>query len=128
MDVPTAIEPLTSARYRHPRGAPPLPVLHDLVPRATLQIRPSWRRFTGPTRAQRLERLARLDQNRRVACRGLVSAHDDIDIERVELDAATDAAGRLGGDEGRAGAEERVDDSAAAVGEVEKSILEHGAE
>jgi hypothetical protein len=49
-----------------------------------------------------VERLACLDENRGVACRSLVSAHDHIDIERVELYAATDSAGFLGGDESRA--------------------------
>jgi hypothetical protein len=45
----------------------------------------------------------------------LLAAHDHIDVERVELDPATDAAGLVGGDEGRAGAEERVDDDIAAM-------------
>ena len=32
------------------------------------------------------------------ACRGLVSARDHIDVERVQLDPATDAVGLIGGD------------------------------
>jgi hypothetical protein len=39
--------------------------------------------FACPARAQHLEGLAGLDENRCVARRGLVSAHDHIDIERV---------------------------------------------
>jgi hypothetical protein len=54
-------------------------------------------------------------------------ARDHIDVERVEFGPATDATGCfLGGDEGRAGAKERVNDDVAAIGEVEKGVLENG--
>ena len=43
-------------------------------------------------------------------------------VERIELDAAVDATGLVGRDEGRARAKERVDD-VAAVGEIEKGGL-----
>ena len=52
-------------------------------------------------RRQRLERLAGLDENRLVAGRGLKAPHDHIDVERIELDAAADATGLVGRDEGR---------------------------
>jgi hypothetical protein len=68
----------------------------------------------------------RLDENRWVACRRFIAAHDHIDVERVELDPATDAAGLVGSDEGRARAEEWVDDNVAAIGEVEERVLENG--
>ena len=74
-------------------------------------------------RRQRLERLAGLDENRLVAGRGLKAPHDHIDVERIELDAAADATGLVGRDEGRARAKERVDDDVAAVGEIEKGVL-----
>ena len=41
-------------------------------------------------------------------------------------DAEADAAGRLGRDQRRARAEERVDDGFSALGEVEEGVLEHG--
>ena len=42
---------------------------------------------------------------------------------RIELDAAADATGLVGGAQGRARAKERVDDDVAAVGEIEKGVL-----
>ena len=62
--------------------------------------------------------------SRRVARRGLIPARDHIHIKRVDLNATTNALGLLRGDEGRARAEEWVDDGVAAVGEVEKRIFE----
>jgi hypothetical protein len=62
-----------------------------------------------PARRQRLELLAGLDEDCGLACGGLIAAHDHVDIERIEFDAATDAAGPVAGDEGRTGAEEWVD-------------------
>jgi hypothetical protein len=50
---------------------------------------------------------------------GLKAPHDHIDVERIALDAAADATGLIGRDEGRARAKERVD-GVAAVGEIEK--------
>src|SRR5215472_16308759 len=40
--------------------------------------------------------------------KGLSSAHDNINISGVELDTVADAAGHLGGDQARTGAEKRV--------------------
>jgi hypothetical protein len=94
--------------------------LQGLLPKLRHPITVDRRCFPRPPRAQRLERLAGLDENRRVARRGLVASHNHIDVERIQLDAATNAPGLLGGDESRAGAEERVDDDAAAIGKVEK--------
>jgi hypothetical protein len=56
-----------------------------------------------------------LDEDRWVACRGLIAAHDYVDVERIEFDPAADAAGPVGGDESRTGTEERVDDDLPAV-------------
>jgi hypothetical protein len=56
---------------------------------------------------------------------GLITPDDHVDIERVEFDAAADATGLVGGDEGRARAQKWVQHDVAAVGEIEKSILEH---
>ena len=60
-----------------------------------------------------------IDENRLVA--GAASKRRTITfgVERIELDAAVDATGLVGRDEGRARAKERVDD-VAAVGEIEK--------
>ena len=52
-------------------------------------------------RRQRLERPAGLDENRLVAGRGLKAPHDHIDVERIKLEAAADATGLVGRDEGR---------------------------
>ena len=70
------------------------------------------------------ERLAGAVEGSRAPGRGLIPAQDDIDVERVELDAEAASAGSLGGDEGRAGAKERVEDEVAAVGDVEEGIGE----
>jgi hypothetical protein len=71
-----------------------------------------------------MEALPGLDENRHFACRGPVAAN--VNVERVELDPSTDATGFVCGDEGRARAEERIDDDVAASSEVEKSVLEQG--
>src|ERR1700722_9950720 len=68
--------------------------------------------------SQRLERLASLDENRRVARRGLVAADDYIDIERIQLDAATNRPGIIGGDEGRGRTKKRINDDVATIAEV----------
>ena len=65
------------------------------------------------------------DLQRRVACCGRVSAHDHLDIERVQVDTPADVADLVGGYEGRARAEEWVDDDVAAIGEVEERVREH---
>ena len=56
--------------------------------------------FTYPTRGYRLERLAGLGENRQVARRGLVTAYDHIDVQRIDFDASAHAAGLVCGDEG----------------------------
>ena len=72
--------------------------------------------FPFPTSAERLEGFPGLDQNRWLACRHLAAPYDHVDIKRIKFDPATDPASGLGGDEGRAGAEERVDEKIAAIG------------
>jgi hypothetical protein len=69
-----------------------------------------WGCFPCPARGEHVERLGGLEKNRGVACCGLVSAYDHIDIERVQLDAATEAAGVVGGNESRPRAEFLRDD------------------
>jgi hypothetical protein len=64
-----------------------------------------------PGQRRWLEGFAGLDENRWVAYRGFVAARDHIDVERDELEPATDAAGLICDDEGRAGAEEQVGDN-----------------
>ena len=88
------VEPLTSAMQASARcdGA----VASKAAEAAPLDQALDRRCFTCSAQRQRLKGLARLDENRQVACRGLVSAHDYIDIERVELDAATNSAGLVG--------------------------------
>src|SRR5271170_2683289 len=83
------------------------------------------RRIFRTSRRQLTEALAGLHEDRRLAAGRLVATHDDVDVERVKLDAPAEAAGRLGGDEGRPGAEERVQHDIAAVGEVEERVLDH---
>jgi hypothetical protein len=73
---------------------------------------------------QCVERLAGLDKNRRVAGCDRVLAHDHLDIERVQVDTLADVADLVGGYEGRARAEEWVDDDVAAIGEVEERVRE----
>jgi hypothetical protein len=91
-------EPLTSAAQAPARlTGSSLPFLGD--------VGDSWSRLS-PTpvpalRCQRLERLAGLDENRLVARPGFKAPHDHIDVERIELDAAADATGLAGRDEGR---------------------------
>ncbi len=86
----------------------------------------SGRRLSLASRRQLAEALAGFDQDSGIARRGLVATDDHVDIKRIEFDAAADSAGLLGRDEGRARAEERVDDNVAPVGEVQQRVLEHG--
>lgn len=71
-------------------------------------------------RRQVLERLAGIGQNGILARGPLVAADDDVDVERIELDAATDTADLVGGNQGRPGAKERVNDDVATIGEIEE--------
>lgn len=82
--------------------------------------------FACPTRGYRLERLAGLDENRCVASCGRVTAHDHIDVQRVEFDTSAQTLGLLGGNESRAGAEERINHDVAAIAEIEERVLQHG--
>jgi hypothetical protein len=119
-------EPLTSAVQARARlTGSSLPPSAAARRQSRRQLEPALapRLFQRPVRRQRLERLAGLDENRRVAGRGLKAPHDHIDVERIELDAAADATDLVGRDEGRARAKERVDDDVAAVGEIEKGVL-----
>ena len=69
--------------------------------------------------------LASLFQNRGVAGFGLVTVEDDVDIERIELDAAAASTGALGGNQGRARPEEWVHDDFPSVSEIEESVRQH---
>jgi hypothetical protein len=82
--------------------------------------------FTCPTRGQYIERLLGLDEDRSFTGSDLVAAKDHVDVEWTQLDAPAYSTVLLGGDERRAGAEERVDDDVASIGEVEEGVLEHG--
>ena len=70
---------------------------------------------------ERLECLTGLDEDGVIARGQLVPSDDHVDIERIELNAATDAAGLFGGNETRPGVEERVDDDFASVGTVSQA-------
>jgi hypothetical protein len=61
-----------------------------------------------------------------VARRRFIASNDHVNTERVEFDAAADAAGLAGGDECRSGAKKRVDDDVAAIREIQERVLEHG--
>ena len=51
---------------------------------------------------------------------GLPAPHDDIDVERIEFEPIAPAAGALGCHQGRAAAEEGIEDDVAAARAVEK--------
>ena len=88
-----------------------------------LKLRAAPRPYAPP---KLTEGLPGIDEHRGLTGSPLVTTDDHIDVERIELDSATDAAGLVGGDEGRTGAEERVDNDIAAIGEIEESVLEQG--
>jgi hypothetical protein len=120
-------EPLTSAvRGTLGLDAPPLPSWRTVASKAPrwIQSRPALLPF--PYERPALGRFLRCRPKPPIACRRLVAPYDHVNVERVELDPATDAASGLGGDEGRAGAEERVNDDVATIGKVEERVLEHG--
>ena len=77
-----------------------------------------WDRFGAPLRQRRS---VGLDEKRGFACGGLIATQNHVNVERIELDAAADATGLVGCDEGRAGAEERVEHDVAPIGEVQQS-------
>src|SRR5262245_59526805 len=59
--------------------------------------------------------------------RGLVTAQDDIDIERVEFHAAAASASSFSSDEGRSRPEEWIEDDVAAIRHIKQRILQHRA-
>ncbi len=75
-------------------------------------------RLPRPSRGHVGEPLAGLDENGGIAPHGLIAPDDHVGIERVELNAAADAADLVRDDQRRARAEERIQDDVAAVGEV----------
>ncbi len=58
-------------------------------------------------------------------CR-FVSAQDDLDVERIKLEASAASAGLFASDEGRSRTEEWVDDDVATFGQVEQGIFQNG--
>ena len=84
------------------------------------------RRFFRPARCLDVERLASLGERRSFTGGALVAAHDHVDIERIEFEPAANAAGFLSCNEGRPGAEERVNDNVAPVRDVEQRVLKEG--
>src|SRR5277367_429970 len=87
--------------------------------------RPGRRRLPLAPRRQLMEALTRLGESRSLAAGDLATANDHVDIERIELDAPTDAAGRLRSYEGRSGAEERVKHDVAPIGEIKERVFQH---
>jgi hypothetical protein len=69
-----------------------------------------------------VERFASLFEDRGLAGSSLVAAEDDVDVERIELDAAAASAGFLGGHQGRARAQKRVKHDIPAVGEIVERV------
>ena len=61
-----------------------------------------------------------------VACRRFIASDDNIDVERVELDPATDAASGLGSDQSRPGAEEGINHVLTPIGDVKQRVLRQG--
>ena len=59
----------------------------------------TWCRLLPSASRQRLERLTGFYQDGVVGCGGLVASDDHVDIERIELNSATDAAGLVGSNE-----------------------------
>jgi Recombinase len=90
-------------------------------------MRPGRGRFSLAPRRQLTEALPGLHEDRGLAACPLVAADNHVDMKRIKFDPATGPASGLCGDEGRAGAEEWVDDQIVAIGEVEERVLEHGA-
>src|SRR5262245_53866944 len=71
-------------------------------------------------------RLACGFQDRCQSCHRFVTAQDNLDVEWVQLDAATGSASLFAGDESRSRTEEWVDDDVAAFGHIEQRIFQHG--
>jgi hypothetical protein len=117
-------EPLTSSIAAPARlTAQPLPVVRGLLPKARRWMSPGPALLQSPYARPEPRKSRRSRRESRVTRRGLIPARNHIHIKRVDLNAMTNGLGLLG-DEGRARAEEWVDDGVAAVGEVEKRIFE----
>jgi len=71
--------------------------------------------FVTPAARDRCEGLTRVGEDNGCARCRLIASDDDIDLERIELDAATHPSGTLGGYQGRPGAEEGVENNIATV-------------
>ena len=90
-----------------------LPILHGLIlPKALLDPDPA----TRAPRAAGASKVSLAPVSGAATPVEAAAAHDHVDIERVELDAATDAEGLFGGYASRT----RADDDVAAVREVDE--------
>jgi hypothetical protein len=69
-------------------------------------MRPGRERLFLAPRRQLTEALPGLHEDRGLAARPLVAADNHVDVKRIELDSAADAAGLVRCDEGRTGAED----------------------
>ena len=71
------------------------------------------------------EGLASVGENYGYACCRLITPNDDIDLEWIELNAAAHPTGILGGDQGRPGVEEGIENNLTTVCQVDQRILQH---
>jgi hypothetical protein len=74
---------------------------HIIVGSDFALMRPGRGRFSLAPRRQLTEALPGLREDRGLAACPLVAADNHIDVKRVELESAADAAGLVGRDEGR---------------------------
>jgi len=74
---------------------------HIIVGSDFALMRPGLGRFSLAPRRQLTEALPGLREDRGLAACPLVAADNHIDVKRVELESAADAAGLVGRDEGR---------------------------
>jgi hypothetical protein len=74
---------------------------HIIVGSDFALMRPGRGRFSLARRRQLTEALPGLREDRGLAACPLVAADNHIDVKRVELESAADAAGLVGRDEGR---------------------------
>ena len=81
--------------------------------------------FSLPARREVHEPFAGLHERRRNSGRRFKATNNDVSIERIEFDAATDSAGLMGGHECRSGTQEGIDDDVAPVAKVQKGVFEH---
>ena len=64
-----------------------------------------------------------IGEDRSQADRALLAADDNVDIQGIQLHRVADAAGGLGGDQGRTRAEEGINHDVAPVGDVNPRVL-----